>query len=98
MHKIFGRATKGNSLPLGETLTRKVKATSISIIERSAFFVDSKQQSSFFSGVTAPVHTSGSTGLTNLDSREKRQVGLQFCPDPARDIFTGWVFESGNII
>ncbi len=69
VHNIFGCATKGNSLLNGETLWRMMKVTSISINERSAFFEGYKQSSSFISGVTAPVHTSGGAGLANFDSR-----------------------------
>lgn len=68
VHNIFGRATKGNFFPSGETLRRVMKVTSISINQRSAFFVGYKLPSSFISGVTAPVHTSGGAGLANFNT------------------------------
>src|SRR5574337_627985 len=51
----------------------------------------------FTPSVTA-VHTSGSAGFCNHHFGKLRQHGLQPLPDPAREVFAGWIFQSRNFV
>ena len=45
-----------------------------------------------------PVDTATGAGFPNLDFAQLRERRLEPVPDPAGDIFTGWIFQSWNVV
>ena len=108
VNNICAVATGGNlSRVFGNTLALPA-VTSFSQNHIHTACVASYNSSSFFIRVTGgllqgailvtPVDTSAGAGLTNLDGTEQREGRFQVLPDPARNIFTGRVFQARNIV
>ena len=47
---------------------------------------------------SAAIDTAAGAGLFNRYSTQQRQLRLKLLPDPQRHVFTGRVFQTGNII
>jgi hypothetical protein len=98
VHNILQGATKSNQCMIMGTLAEHAWVTVKWLVAVSSISIAYIEPSRIIFGVTASVDATRGAGLANLYGGQHGYRWLQVLPNPLRYVFTGWVFQSWNVI